>query len=131
MTGDDAARMQIAQLLATATQTGDEGDNEAYVACFTEDGSTAFGSERVTGRAAILAWRDTQLGGSKTPMHHLTTSRITLTSDRAARARSYWLFVDEAGVGVAGCYDDRLEREDDGWRIAERITSVTWSAAPL
>lgn len=56
--------------------------------------------------------------------HHLSSIRIDLLGDGAARSTGYFLAVTELGPDHWGRYRDRLTRTDDGWRISHRLLEI-------
>jgi hypothetical protein len=125
-------RLAIADRLAACTQAGDARKADAYAACFTQDGVLQL-DEAIIGREAICSW----MGGasiipqprSGTPgfvSHHLTTCKIELTGDDAAKARTYWLVTSTAGLDHNGYYDDHLRKVDGVWLLAHRRPRTLW-----
>lgn len=127
-----ADRLAIADRLATCTQAGDARKADAYAACFTEDGVLQL-DEAIAGREAIRAWmagatiipRPTS-GAPGFVSHHLTTCRIELTGETAAKARTYWLVTSAAGLDHNGYYDDLFRKEGDQWLLAHRRPRTLW-----
>ena len=134
LTSDQARWTEsIRQRLAACTQAGDARKAEAYAACFTQDGVLQLENEILTGRDAIKAWMAApsvipQPSGGEPGYvsHHLTTSRIVLTDDERASARTYWLVTSAAGLDHNGYYVDVLRREGEDWLIAHRRPRTLW-----
>jgi len=128
------ARAAIADTLAACTQAGDARKADAYAGCFTEDGVLDLG-ERIDGREAIRLWMSApsvipQPQGPSPGFvsHHLTTCRIELTSEHAARVRTYWLVITAIGVDHSGYYDDRFLKAGEAWLIAYRRPRTLWTS---
>ena len=129
-----AARAAIANLLATCTQAGDARKAEAYADCFTDSGVLSLDRD-IAGRAEIRAWMDGALAipqpGHRPAgfiSHHLTTSRIDITSPETARGRTYWLVTSPVGLDHNGYYDDAFARVEGRWLIAHRAPRTLWIA---
>ncbi|VWX53413.1 nuclear transport factor 2 family protein [Novosphingobium sp. 9U] len=123
----------IRQRLAACTQAGDARKAEDYAGCYTHDGVLELEGQTITGRAAILAWMTAPSvipqpasGAASFISHHLTTSRIAITGEHAATARTYWLVTSAAGLDHNGYYVDALRREGEDWLIAHRRPKTLW-----
>jgi hypothetical protein len=106
------ARAGIEKTLAACTQAGDARKAEAYAQCFAVDGVLDLG-ERIEGREAIRRYMEAPSPfpqpSASAPgyvSHHLTTSRIELTSATSATVRTYWLVTTAVGLDHNGYYDD-------------------------
>ncbi|MBX3705654.1 MAG: nuclear transport factor 2 family protein [Pseudomonadales bacterium] len=122
------ARLQTAYAIAA-----DQGDVEAFVQCFAEDGVVEVpGSPAFSGHAAIRA-SIVALGSlGVTYRHVITNSLITVESSDRARGICYLVTfnssapADDAGSrpiedpGTVGEYVDRFVRTSAGWRIGHR-----------
>ena len=126
------AHVAIKATLAACTQAGDARKADAYAACFAEAGVLDLG-EAIEGRAAIRQWMAAPSvfpqPGSGRPgfvSHHLTTCRIELLDEAAAKVRTYWLVITASGLDHSGYYDDRFVREGGRWLIAHRRPRTLW-----
>ena len=129
-------REEIRLLLATYNSEGDRGRVDRLASVFAEDGVLQGGSGfRATGHAEIMQ----TLSGPRGPedrrhrrpafmRHHLTTSLITFEDDKTAHGRSYFLAVTHIGPDHSGVYNDRFEKRDGRWMIAERKVRIDWVA---
>jgi hypothetical protein len=135
------ARDAIRDTLAKYNISGDRLKVDDYVSCFTQDGvieaehrdpAMAF---RYEGRAAIRAWQQRWLDramageavhGASFARHHLTTSKIDVTSPETARARTYWIAWTDVGPDHAGTYDDTFRKVGEDWLIAHRRVREDW-----
>ena len=129
---DLLARDAIRRTLAACTQAGDVRRADAYAACFAEDGVLEL-NERIAGREAIRQWMQAPSPiprpEAQVPAfvsHHLTTCRIDLDGDGAAKVRTYWLVITSAGLDHSGYYDDRFVKAGTGWLIAHRRPCTLW-----
>lgn len=137
MTEDERiARAAIADTLAICGQAGDAGKTEAYVACFAEDGVLDLGDDgKIVGREALRAWMNApsafaQPEGAPTGFvsHHLTTCRITLTSETTATARTYWMVTTAIGLDHNGYYDDFFVKDGELWLLTYRRPRTLWKS---
>lgn len=131
MTTDELiAREGVRVTLAAYNLAGDRLQIEAFLDCFTEDALYWSSVFRLSGREAIRAWLESFSAGTadvRLVRHHLTTSRVTLTSLDTARARSYYFVVTERGPDHGGVYVDRFCKLGDRWLIAEREVRLDWA----
>lgn len=133
MTDDELkARVAIADRLGACAQAGDARKADAYAECFTEDGVLALDQE-IKGREAIRAWMAgpsvIEQPKDRAPgfiSHHITSSRVEITSAGIAKGRTYFLVTSTAGIDHNGYYDDNFRREGDTWLIAHRHPRTLW-----
>jgi hypothetical protein len=137
MTADECiARAAIADTLAICGQAGDARKTEAYVACFAKDGVLDLGDDgKIVGREALRAWMNApsafpQPDGAPPGFvsHHLTTCRITLTSDTTATARTYWMVTTAIGLDHNGYYDDFFAKDGELWLLTYRRIRTLWKS---
>ncbi len=130
------ARAAISDTLAICAQAGDARKADAYAACFAEDGVLDLGDgEKIMGREAIRAWMRApsaipQPEGAPPGFvsHHLTTCRITLTSETSAAARTYWLVTTVVGLDHNGYYDDFFVKAGEHWLLTYRRPRTLWKS---
>jgi hypothetical protein len=123
-------------------QSIDAGDEEAWVDCFTQDGSFRSGgrvdrpTREVTGRDALSAFIARH---SRRPdsfhQHVVVEPLVVLDGDRAACSSAFMVLMDHEGgpvLRVFGRYDDELVRDGDGaWRFRLRVSSIDSMRAGL
>jgi hypothetical protein len=126
--------------MARYTISGDRLHVDDFLACFTPDAvieSEHVPSERAfryEGHLAIRGWQERWRSGEATThgatfvRHHLSTSRIDLTNDDTAQARTYWTAWTDIGPDHAGLYLDRFRKIEGDWRIAHRRVRMDWEA---
>ena len=132
---DDA---EIRSLLARIAQHADTcEDLDDYLALFTEDAVWGMPDNPALGiaanqkrghaeiRAGVEERRASGIQGPGTSTRHvLTTIAVDVGDDGRATARSYFLFLDSATppptIRSVGQYDDVLQRDERGWRLARR-----------
>jgi ketosteroid isomerase-like protein len=119
-------RQAIAELLAEYCRALDLMDLDAIAGVFTADCRVEYGPEaRLTshGAAGVAKSLERMWRWARTS-HHLSNIQIEFESADGARAVSYVIAWHERPDGstatVLGQYHDRLQRRDEGWRIAER-----------
>ncbi|HXR50800.1 MAG TPA: nuclear transport factor 2 family protein [Steroidobacteraceae bacterium] len=133
-------RLEIHELTARYAWSLDTGDEDAFVACFCNQGELVWDVFETEGR-----WRGPQAlrrfiayfrqrPESAGRQHHVSNLVVT-PSDRGARARSYVAVAVRRAEGphvlnVMGYYEDELEREDGRWRFAHRFIR-DWSGPVL
>jgi ketosteroid isomerase-like protein len=121
-----ADRQEIADLLAEYCRALDLMDLPAVARIFTEDCRVEYGPEerlQSHGAAGVAKSLERMWRWSRSS-HHLSNIQIAFDGPDYARSVSYVLAWHERPDGttatVMGQYHDRLERTQDGWRIAER-----------
>ena len=132
-----ADRLAINDLLTRYACAVDDRDWETVRSVFTEDAVldyTVFRGPR--GSAAEVAeWTAKALQAIDASQHFITNVRVRIDGDEAtAESYVYSPLALAGGAGVmhtGGSYSDRLRRTADGWRIAERVASLTWSDRPV
>ena len=88
-------------------------------------------------RDEVLAWISASLPAVTLSQHLLTNRRIRMDGDTATvrtELLNPLLFAGEDGAQMlllGGRYDDRLQRTADGWKLAERVHTTTWTAGPV
>ena len=131
--------------IARAARLIDQQDYEGFAALFTEDGVLQRpGGEPLQGRAAMVAAYRAR-PPSRITRHLLAGTVVDAVSpDEALAFSTVLLWVGDSGdaagpsgrpargAQVAGEFEDRLRRCDDGrWRISHRIARfVLYSGAP-
>lgn len=131
-------KAQCVEFLETVRRAADDGDAARFGACFLADGVWQRpGVEPLVGSEAITAFlsrrppdRTTRhvTGGviveSVSPGHAVVCSQVVLYGGRLTDA----LPIPISGPEKVFEYRDRLQRTPDGWRIAERVTTVVFHA---
>ena len=124
-------------------------DGEVYASLFTDDAVLEWPEGRAEGREAIgtacvrvgaYFGRLAAADAPKKPPHlrHFVTNRVIEIKGDAARARAYWLDLDNDNkprwpyVAAYGYYEDDLVRTADGWRFTRRkiINEMTAESPP-
>jgi ketosteroid isomerase-like protein len=135
---DDNARQHIEQACARcSTQYGnsiDAGDGDGFADLFTEDATLELGPLRLEGQAAIRefahALEDDQVSSHvfsnividvEDPETATGITYLTLYKGKSAGGKPIMPVPDPAMVGH---YEDRFQRTDEGWKIAERRAVV-------
>jgi hypothetical protein len=128
-------RLDIMQLHHRYAWALDQRDWSMLERCFTPDGGVDYGDlgGEFQGAAEIAAFCRQALEGLDASQHLIGNTMIELDGDRAT-ATCYFQaqHVFEGAPGgdtyiVAGTYTDVLTRDDDGWRIAHRTLTPSWT----
>jgi ketosteroid isomerase-like protein len=114
----------------------DDRDWETFQSVFTDDAVldyTAFGGPRGSAEE-VAGWTAKALTVIEASQHFITNVRVRLEGDEATAESYVFSPLALAGGGImhtGGSYSDRLRRTADGWRIANRVASLTWSDRPV
>lgn len=134
MTDPDDHRA-IVQLTIDYCWALDTGDWDTLRRVFTDDAVTDLGAGGQRGIEEIIERVSSALGHLDDSQHMVSTHQIRVDDDgRGAVGRCYLhaQHIRRAAEGgphfvVAGRYEDRYVRTDDGWRIAERRIVTMWT----
>lgn len=135
-----ADQLEIRNLLARLTHLADDGELDAYVSLFTDDGSwePPPGSELpirgLRGHAELLAGaRERRAAGMSGPgthtRHVVTNVALERVDQDCVVGHSYWHYYTSTDepihrTGGMGTYDDEFRRTPDGWRLARRVSRM-------
>jgi ketosteroid isomerase-like protein len=130
----DADEAAIIRLTHDYCWALDTGDYEALRQVFTPDCTARLGGNQ-SNVDEVIARVSAALGPLDDSQHMVSTHQIRRWDDGTVTGRCY-LHAQHilAGVAggdqyiVAGRYEDRYVRTDEGWRIAERELVVMWTA---
>jgi len=130
----DADEAAIVRLTHDYCWALDTGDYEALRQVFTPDCTARLGGNQ-SNVDEVIARVSAALGPLDDSQHMVSTHQIRRWDDGTVTGRCY-LHAQHilAGVAggdqyiVAGRYEDRYVRTDEGWRIAERELVVMWTA---
>jgi ketosteroid isomerase-like protein len=124
-----ADRMALLELHARYATTIDEGDADAWAACFTSDGVLRTSRPlRVEGRAALAAfaadWHASTAGRSR----HMTWHHRFEPDGAEVAGTCYAALVRTVGARVeldfTATYEDRFAATAAGWLIRERFVTI-------
>jgi hypothetical protein len=123
-------RLDILDLMARYSHAQDEGDVEAFIACYVADPVLDVTYKTVEGAAALREFAEYFAAKPGRPgwQHHITSSVIDGDSERCT-VKSHLLFIvrdPQEGSKVSGhatYYDDCL-KQDGRWRIARHVVKV-------
>lgn len=127
-------RAAIVDLTAAYCWALDTRDYERLRAVFLPNATARLGSVAQTGIDEIIERVGTSLSRFDASQHMVSTHEIEITGDEATcRCYLHAQHVRPAGeepglFTVGGCYEDRLVRMRDGWRIAHRSLTTMWRA---
>jgi hypothetical protein len=126
-----SAKVGIADTLAGYVAAVDSGDVDAYVSLFAEDGVLVpHGLAECHGQEEIARFIERSKGSRRTSAvpgrlrHHVSPANITLHSDEAASAESYFLATNGWGPEHWGVYYDNLKLVGEVWRFTRRVVVV-------
>ncbi len=123
------AERDIARLLAEYCRLCDDGEFDALIERFTEDGEFEFAGRVVRGRADLRAW----FAKTQSPQRrgkHLTANAIIdvdATGERAVVVSDYVFLAKSEGRLVpvlTGTYRDELRCSAGRWQISRREASA-------
>jgi uncharacterized protein (TIGR02246 family) len=121
LTTDDI--VAIHQLYAEYCHAIDEGDGDAYSACFTPDGTLDSGGPALVGREKLARFAAGIPKRTPGVRHAVSNIHARGDGDRA-EGRAYFVGYSGAGgtpaVFTTGVYRDVLQRVDGAWLFAER-----------
>lgn len=130
----DADEAAIIRLTHDYCWALDTGDYEALRQVFTPDCTARLGGNQ-SNVDEVIARVGAALGPLDDSQHMVSTHQIRRWADGSVTGRCY-LHAQHIRAGVAGGdqyivagrYEDRYVRTDEGWRIAERELVVMWTA---
>ena len=137
MVSDSAVRnvidgQAVCDVLVRYVHALDARDWPTVAECFASDAVFVHPGGRVDGPAAVVARAQAALGPLDASQHLLGSVLVTVDRDSAG-ATSYFQaqHVRTGAPGgdlyvIAGTYRDRLRRDPEGWKIAERVQEYTW-----
>lgn len=113
---EDAIRRTIAQYC----QLCDDGRFDEWADLYTDDATFSVLGKTYTGRADVKAFIEKGQAPERRGKHLCFNSIIDIDGD-SARAITDYVFIDKQhAITSAGRYHDRLIRQPDRWRFAER-----------
>ena len=116
MSDEDAIRRTIAQYC----QLCDDGRFDEWADLYTDDATFSVMGKTYTGRADVKAFIEKGQAPERRGKHLCFNSIIDIDGD-SARAITDYVFIDKQhAITSAGRYHDRLIRQPDRWRFAER-----------
>lgn len=122
----------VGQVLYGYASSIDVKDFASLRTLLTDDAVAKFGDyEPVAGADAVVAWIE-QATDDRSWQHHLiSVYQVDVDGDEATALTyhtSHQTFVAEPDVVavIVARYHDRLRREDDRWRIAEKTMEIGW-----
>lgn len=125
-------RLEIQDLYTRYFDALDNGPDEQWVNCFTDDGVLETPTLGVlgAGHAALAAWiRSYHESWKKGEQrrHMLTNLAVDIQGDSATGGcylTAYHCKADKAKLGVVGYYRDRLVKLNGAWRFSHRLVVV-------
>jgi uncharacterized protein (TIGR02246 family) len=128
-----ADRQEIADLVARYARALDQHDWDGLAACFLPDAQYRYPGGQLDGAEAIVE-RCRNALEPLTASQHLIGTVLTSVDGDEGTANSYFqaqhVRAGTAGgdiFAIGGAYDDRVVRTPEGWRIAEREQTYTWT----
>ena len=127
--------LAIGRVLDDYAAAIDTRDFDALPRLFTEDADLDYTSSGGPHGPfdEVAAWLKEVLSAVDLTQHYITNRRIDVDGDQAT-SHAYFhhpLLVANQMFTVGGTYADRFVRTEDGWRIAGRVQTMTWSEPPL
>jgi ketosteroid isomerase-like protein len=126
---DEAA---VRKTIAEYAQFADDARLDDIVGLWTVDGSLITGGSTYVGRARIRDYLAGTLTQELNTTKHLALNSVITLDEANAEATSDFVLLshrkDGTVISAVGRYSDRLERNPDRWRIAERsMVASAWS----
>jgi uncharacterized protein (TIGR02246 family) len=112
----------IRQLYSAYCLAVDDGDGEAFSACFTADGSLDAGGQLLSGADQLGRFAD-QVPISRPGIRHVVTNVHVEGDGDEAQGRAYLIAYatgEAAKLLITGQYRDAFRRVDGTWLFAER-----------
>ncbi|WNF01151.1 nuclear transport factor 2 family protein [Streptomyces luomodiensis] len=132
-TGPDHDQIQIAQVLHRLARAMDTRDWDLLATCFIPEAVGDFATGQAVGLDRMLVDYKAFLPPLDTTQHLVTNIETVIDGD-TAEATAYFLAQHvrantEGGDQflIGGRYEDRLTRTTEGWRIARRRVTGTWT----
>ena len=124
------AREAIRETISNYAFYVDAGRYDEWADLFTKDGVFDIGARgRFQGREQLIAFLKGRHGPQGPKSRHYIMNHVINISGTEATARSYVAVTNEEGdtsLFGAGVYDDRLRKEGDRWRFAERKVTLEY-----
>ena len=116
----------IRELAARYNRAFDYGNPEAWVECFTEDGSFEMGSKTLAaGSTDLLAFAKKMIPTMK--VKHCTTDAIVEVDGDTGTHDAYLILVgcdDKVSVINSGRYIDAVVRVNGQWKFKQRVVDI-------
>lgn len=116
----------IRELAARYNRAFDYGNPEAWVECFTEDGSFEMGSKKLAaGSTDLLAFAKKMIPTMK--VKHCTTDAIVEVDGDTGTHDAYLILVDcgdKVSVVNSGRYIDAVVRVNGQWKFKQRVVDI-------
>ena len=118
----EAAEVEsIRHTMAVYCHRIDDGDLDGWAELFTPDATLSIGRNEYCGRGAIREWAEGSLAAAPEATRHMVANvEIELERTTATAVSDFMVLSASMSVLVAGRYDDRLQRDRNGWAFAER-----------
>jgi ketosteroid isomerase-like protein len=130
-------KLAVSEVLDEYARGIDSKDWDLVVSVFTSDALldySAFGGPKGP-PDEVVAWIQTSVTAFAMTQHHITNRHITIDGDEAVSVAELFAPMGMASsegkmsmLLTGGCYNDRLRRMPDGWKIAQRVCDRAWLA---
>ena len=118
--------LAIRELAARYNRAFDYGNPEAWVECFTEDGSFEMGSKKLAaGHTDLLAFAKKMIPTMK--VKHCTTDAIVEVDGDTGTHDAYLILIDcgdKVSVANSGRYIDAVVRVNGEWKFKQRVVDI-------
>jgi hypothetical protein len=118
--------LAIRELAARYNRAFDYGDPEAWVDCFTADGTFNIGSkELAAGSEALLAFANKSIPGMK--VKHCTTDAIVEVNGDTGTHDAYLILMDlsdKITANNSGRYLDDVVKQNGKWKFKKRVVEL-------
>ena len=118
--------LAIRELAARYNRAFDYGNPEAWIECFTEDGSFEMGSKTLAaGHTDLLAFAQKMIPTMK--VKHCTTDAIVEVDGDSGTHDAYLILVDcgdKVSVVNSGRYIDAVTKVNGQWKFKQRVVDI-------
>jgi hypothetical protein len=131
-------RIEVSALLDDYARGVDTKDWDLALSVFADDATldySAFGGPNGSAKE-VIDWIAESTAAFTMTQHHITNRHITLDGDEAVCVSELFAPIGmPSGEGKlamlysGGCYNDRMTRTPDGWKITSRVGDKAWLAS--
>ncbi len=118
--------LAIRELAARYNRAFDYGDPEAWVKCFTDDGTFEMGGKQLAaGSEALLAFANKMIPTMK--VKHCTTDAIVEVNGSTGTHDAYLILMscgEKVSAANSGRYLDKVVKQNGQWKFQQRVVEI-------